>query len=292
MKMRLKNNEDKARIGIIGGTGSNIELENLEEIKVHTPYGATSDAIKIGTFKGKKVAFIPRHGTGHVIPPHKLNFRANIWALDELGVKIIISPSAVGSLKKNHEKGKFILVNQYIDRTKKRLDTFYEGGPVCHISQEDPYCSYLNDLFYETGSSIDGLNIQKNGTYVCIEGPRFSTRAESIMFRQWGGDIIGMTTYPEVVLAAEREICYCCIASITDLDVWAGECEKCGIVEFGESCPNCNDPVKKLAVDVEEILETMEQNAEHLKQLLELTIPKIDTQRDCECHHALRGALL
>jgi 5'-methylthioadenosine phosphorylase len=290
--MKLKTDDDKAKIGIIGGTGADIEMENEEEIKVYTPYGQTSDAIRVGDFKGKKVAFIPRHGKGHVIPPHKLNFRANVWALSELGVKVIISPSAVGSLRKEHEKGKFVLVNQYIDRTKKRLDTFFEGGQVCHISQEDPYCNYLNNLFYESSSQIDGLNIQNGGTYVCIEGPRFSTRAESLMFRQWGGDIIGMTTYPEVVLAAEKEMCYCCIATVTDLDVWAGECDNCGVVEFGDKCENCGGPVTKLAVDVSEILETMEQNAENLQNLLELTIPKIDTERDCECHHALEGAIL
>jgi len=292
MKMRLKSNEDQAKIGIIGGTGSDIELKNAEDMKIYTPYGRPSDIIKLGTFRGKKIAFLSRHATGHVIPPHKLNFRANIWALSELGVKIIISPSAVGSLKKEHNKGKFLLVNQYIDRTKKRLDTFYEGGQVCHISQEDPYCPYLNNLFYETGSTIEGLDIQNGATYVCIEGPRFSTRAESKMFRQWGGDIIGMTTYPEVVLASEKEICYCCIASVTDLDVWAGECKNCGIVEYGETCPNCGGPVQKLAVDVTEILETMELNAKHLKKLLEITIPKIDTERDCGCHHSLEGALL
>jgi len=290
--MRLKSDEDKASIGIIGGTGSDIELENAEDIKVYTPYGRPSDLIRIGNFKGKKVAFLSRHGNGHTIPPHKLNFRANIWAFKELGVKIIISPSAVGSLRKEHEKGKFILVDQYIDRTKKRLDTYYEGGEVCHIGQPDPYCSYLNNLFYDTANNIEGLNIQKGGTYVCIEGPRFSTRAESIMFRQWGGDIIGMTTYPEVVLAAEKELCYCCIATVTDLDVWAGECENCGIVEFGPACENCAGPVKRLAVDVEEILETMEHNAEYLKKMLELTIPKIDIERDCACHHSLRGAIL
>jgi 5'-methylthioadenosine phosphorylase len=165
------------------------------------------------------------------------------------------------------------MVDQYIDRTKKRLDTFYEGGQVCHISQADPYCSYLNNLFYETGKSIDGLEIQNGGTYVCIEGPRFSTRAESKMFRQWGGDVIGMTTYPEVVLAAEKEICYCCIAMVTDLDVWAGD-------------------VEKLAVSIEEILGTMEKNANNLKKMLELTIPKIDTERDCACKHTLAGAIL
>ncbi len=289
--MRLRSNEDKASIGIIGGTGSDLELENVKEVKLYTPFGNPSDAIKIGLFKEKKIAFLPRHGSGHTIPPHMLNFRANIWALNELGVKYIISPSAVGSLKKEHDKGKFILVNQYIDRTKKRLDTFYEGGQVCHIGQADPYCSYLNDLMYEAGKSME-LNIQNGGTYLCIEGPRFSTRAESIIFRQWGGDIIGMTTYPEVVLAAEKEICYCCIATITDLDVWAGECEKCGIVESGKNCTMCGGKIKKLTVDIQEILETMAKNTENLKKLLELTIPRINLDRDCSCHHSLTGAII
>jgi 5'-methylthioadenosine phosphorylase len=284
--------KEKADIGIIGGTGANIDLESAEEVKAYTPYGKTSDLIKVGIFKGKKVAFIPRHGIGHTIPPHKLNFRANIWALKELGVKCIISPSAVGSLRKELDKGQFVLVDQYIDRTKKRLDTFYTGGQVCHISQAEPFCSYLNDLFYENGKEINGLNLQKGGTYVCIEGPRFSTIAESRMFRLWGGDIIGMTVYPEVVLAAEKEICYCTIATVTDLDVWAGICENCGIVEVQNTCDNCGSHVKKLAVDVGEILETMEQNAENLKKLLEKTIPKIDTTRDCPCYHSLEGAIL
>jgi len=284
--------EGKAEIGIIGGTGSDIELENVEDLKIYTPYGHTSDFVKVGEFGGKKVAFISRHGIGHTIPPHKVNSRANIWALKELGVKGIISPSAVGSLKKEHDKRKFIMVDQYIDRTKKRFDTFYEGGQVCHINQADPYCSYLNNLFYETGKNIEGLEIQNGGTYVCIEGPRFSTRAESKMFRQWGGDIIGMTTYPEVVLTAEKEIFYCCIAMVTDLDVWAGECPNCGVVEIQEYCRNCGSPVKKLAVSIEEILETMGKNSGNLKKMLELTIPKIDFEKDCTCKHSLKGSLI
>jgi 5'-methylthioadenosine phosphorylase len=283
--------EGSADIGIIGGTGSDVELENAEDIKAYTPYGRTSDFIKVGTFKGKKVAFLSRHGTGHTIPPHMLNFRANIWAMKEMGVKYIISPSAVGSFKKKHDKRKFILVDQYIDRTKKRLDTFYEGGQVCHIGQADPFCGYLNSLFYENGKDI-GIDIQKGGTYICIEGPRFSTRAESKMFRQWGGDIIGMTIYPEVVLAAEKEICYCTIAMVTDLDVWAGSCPNCGIVEIQEKCEKCGAPIEKLAVSIEEILETMEKNANNLKKLLEMTIPKIDTERDCACFHTLTGAVI
>ena len=284
--------EGKAEIGIIGGTGSDIELENVEDLKIYTPYGHTSDFVKVGEFGGKKVAFISRHGIGHTIPPHKVNSRANIWALKELGVKGIISPSAVGSLKKDHDKRKFIMVDQYIDRTKKRFDTFYEGGQVCHINQADPYCSYLNNLFYETGKNIEGLEIQNGGTYVCIERPRFSTRAESKMFRQWGGDIIGMTTYPEVVLTAEKEIFYCCIAMVTDLDVWAGECPNCGVVEIQEYCRNCGSPVKKLAVSIEEILETMGKNSGNLKKMLELTIPKIDFEKDCTCKHSLKGSII
>lgn len=280
-----------ADIGIIGGTGSDVELENAENVKIYTPYGRTSDFIQVGIFKGKRVAFLPRHGTGHTIPPHKLNFRANIWAMKELGVKYLISPSAVGSLKLEHDKRKFMLVDQYIDRTKKRMDTFYEGGQVCHISQADPFCGYLNTLFYENGKEM-GIDIQKGGVYICIEGPRFSTRAESKMFRQWGGDVIGMTIYPEVVLAVEKEICYCTIAMVTDLDVWAGNCPNCGIVEYGEKCEKCGGPVEKLAVSIEEILETMAKNEGNLKRLLETVIPRIDTERDCRCFHSLDGAII
>ena len=281
-----------AEIGIIGGTGSDLELVDAENLKVYTPYGATSDFIKVGEFNGKKIAFLSRHGVGHSIPPHNLNFRANIWAMKELGVKYIISPSAVGSLKKEHGKTKFILVDQYIDRTKKRSETFYEKGQVCHINQADPYCEYLRNLLYENGTKVDNLEIQNGGTYVCIEGPRFSTRAESKMFRLWGGDIIGMTTFPEVVLAAEKEICYCCIAMVTDLDVWAAECSNCGIVEYDRTCPQCGVSLQKLVVTIEEVLKTMETNARNLKKLLEKSIPQINTERDCSCHHSLTGAIL
>lgn len=287
----MKNKERTVDLAIIGGTGSDISLENEEEIKVYTPFGSTSAAITIGEFKEKKIAYIPRHGKDHSIPPHKINFRANIWALKKIGVKFIISPSAVGSLKKTHSKGKLILVDQYIDRTKKRTETFYEGGQICHIEQPDPYCEYLNRLLFETGQELN-LNIQKGGVYICIEGPRFSTRAESKMFRQWGGDIVGMTTYPEVVLSAEKEICYCCVAMVTDLDVWAGECSECGIVEFAQNCENCGGTINKLSVNVPEVLETMVKNTENLKKLLEETIQKIDIKRDCSCHHSLTDALL
>ena len=287
----MKYKKRKVDLAIIGGTGSDFTLDNVEETKVYTPYGSTSAAITIGDFMGEKVAYIPRHGVDHSIPPHKINFRANIWALKKLGAKFIISPSAVGSLKKAHSKGKFILVDQYIDRTKKRAETFYEGGQLCHIGQADPYCEYLNSLFFETGKELN-LNIQNGGVYICIEGPRFSTRAESKMFRLWGGDVVGMTNYPEAVLAAEKEICYCCIAMVTDLDVWAGKCSECGTVEFAQKCENCGGTVNKLFVNVPEVLETMVKNSENLKKLLELTIQKIALERDCSCHHSLTDALI
>ena len=287
----MKGNEPLVDLAIIGGTGSDLSLENVEEIKVYTPFGNTSAPITIGAFKDKRIAYINRHGVAHSIPPHKINYRANIWAIKKLGAKFIISPSAVGSLKKLHKKGKFILIDQYIDRTKKRAETFYEGGQLCHIGQADPYCEYLNRAFFETGNELK-LDIQNGGVYICIEGPRFSTRAESKMFRQWGGDVVGMTNYPEVVLSAEKEICYCCIAMITDLDVWAGECSECGIVEFTDKCENCGGIVNKLTVNVPEVLETMVKNSKNLNKILELTVQKIDTERDCQCHHSLKDALL
>ncbi|MHA1727466.1 MAG: S-methyl-5'-thioadenosine phosphorylase [Promethearchaeota archaeon] len=283
--------EKNVEIGIIGGTGSDLSLEDEKKIKIYTPYGPPSDFISIGYFKGKKIAFISRHGTGHVIPPHNLNFRANIWALKSLGVTRVFSPSAVGSLKKEYDKGDFLIIDQYIDRTKNRPSTFYKGGKICHISQADPFCSEMNKIFYEEGKNL-GISVTLGGTYVCIEGPRFSTRAESKMFRLWGGDVIGMTCYPEITLAAEQSMCYSTIAMITDLDVWAGQCPKCGVVEFGKECPKCGGPVNALAVSIEEILETMENNSTNLKRLLEAAVPKIPAERGCNCKNSLEGAIM
>ena len=214
------------------------------------------------------MAFIPRHGLRHQIPPHKIPFRANIWALKELGVKRIISPSAVGSLREVYKPSEFVLVDQFIDRTKCRDDTFFEDDQVCHVSTADPFCPELREALLSTAKKIE-IPIHANGTYICIQGPRFSTRAESRLFRSWGVDVIGMTLYPEVVLAKEAEICYASIAMITDYDVWA---EK--------------------PVSTSEILTTMSKNVENLKKLLSKTIPKVPKTRKCACKEALKDALV
>lgn len=278
-------------IGIIGGTGADVKLDNAQAYKVYTPYGAPSDKIIIGDFKGKRVAFLSRHGPGHSIPPHALNYRANIYAMKAIGVKRIFSPCAVGGLTPKTDKGVFVVVDQYIDRTHGRCDTFYDGGEVCHIGQADPFCPEMNDLFYKTGKEL-GLNIVKGGTYVCINGPRFSTRSESRMFANWGGDVIGMTVYPEVILSAELNMCYSCIATVTDLDCWACECPKCGMVMYGEKCPKCGGSIKPMVVTVKEILETMHKNEESLRKLIENTLPQIPDTQHCHCPHAKDGAVM
>jgi 5'-methylthioadenosine phosphorylase len=232
-----------------------------------TPNGSPSTTITIGEYEGKKVAFLPRHGDGHVIPPHKIPFRANIWALMKLGVKRIIASSAVGSLREDYEPGHFVITDQFIDRTRKRVDTFYEGGQICHISAADPICPQLHGFFGDHTEKL-GLKVHKKGTYVCIEGPRFSTRAESKLFRQWGCDIIGMTMYPEVILAREAQICYVSVAMVTDYDVWADK-----------------------PVTAAEVIETMEDNSSNFKKLIMSSIHKVPEERACSCGNALVGAL-
>lgn len=257
-------------IGIIGGSGiyDPAILEDVKETKVYTPFGRTSSLISIGHYGNRKIAFIPRHGPRHQIPPHRIPFRANIWALKELGVKRIISPSAVGSLREDYKPSEFVLVDQFIDRTKWRDDTFYEGGQVCHVSAADPFCPELREVLLKTARKLK-IPVHEKGTYVCIQGPRFSTRAESKLFRSWGADVIGMTLYPEAVLAREAEICYVSIAMITDYDVWA---EK--------------------PVSTSEILVTMSKNVESFKKLITEAIPQIPEERRCLCKEALKDALV
>ncbi len=258
-------------VGIIGGTGvyDTKLFRNITERKVYTPFGDTSDMIQVGEFKGRQVAFIPRHGRNHTIPPHGINYRGNIWALKEIGVTAILAPAAVGSLQEDYAPGDLVFVDQFVDRTRGRRDTFYEGGQVCHISTADPVCPELHGLLWERAKEL-GLPAHETGTYVCIQGPRFSTRAESNIFRSWGAEVIGMTMYPECVLAREAEICYATIAMVTDYDCW----------------------MTGRIVDGEEVVRTMRQNIGKVRQLLADVIPLIPEKRRCSCGRALEGAVM
>jgi|SRR6266487_552952 5'-methylthioadenosine phosphorylase len=261
-----------AEIGIIGGTGIyNAELLTYaESIKIFTPYGNTSDLITLGKYNDRSIAFIPRHGKAHTIPPHKVNSRANIWALHSLGVSRIIAPSAVGSLQNNYKPGDIVLPDQFIDFTKKREYTFYDEGQVYHVSCADPFCNELRSLFLKV-SKNNGYEVHDGSSYICIEGPRFSTRAESKYFKEiLKGDIIGMTLVPECVLSREMEICYVPIATVTDYDVWY------------------ENPVSS-----REILDVLSKNANKIKDLLSKfipTIPKI--RKECKCESALADAMV
>ena len=260
-----------AEIAIIGGTGVYDAglFSSKKEIKVHTPYGEPSDTITIGEFSGRKVAFLPRHGRGHRIPPHKINNRANIWALKQLGVTRILAPSAVGSLREEIRPGDIALPDQFIDFTKSRVYTFYDGGQVCHISAADPFCPQLREHTAAKISSL-GFRAHSNATYLCVEGPRFSTRAESKFFKDSvRADIIGMTLVPECILAREAEICYISIATITDYDVWS-----------------------EIPVTSQEVIETLNHNVDKTRKVIAETIPSISEHRTCKCGTALQGATL
>ncbi|OYT63015.1 MAG: S-methyl-5'-thioadenosine phosphorylase [Thermofilum sp. ex4484_15] len=258
----------KAEVGIIGGSGlySVDFLRELGEEKISTPYGPPSSPIKIADFKGLRIAFLPRHGSGHVIPPHKINYRANIWALKELGVKAIISVSAVGSLREDYKPGDFVCPDQFIDMTKNREYTFFDGPLVCHFSMADPFCEPLRRLIIGSAKRL-GIKIHEGGTYLVIEGPRFSTRAESMLWRKWGADIVGMTLVPEVTLAREVGICYANVSMVTDYDVWA---EKPVTAEevikvMSENVKKCKLLIKELLTHlVKEGLKALEEDYEEL----------------------------
>jgi len=259
---------ETAEIGIFGGTGiyDSGLLKESKEISIDTPYGKTSDSITIGEFNGRKVAFMPRHGKKHTIPPHLINYRANIWAFKELGVKRIIAPSAVGSLQEEFEPGHFALPSQFIDFTKSRKGTFSEDGRVIHISVEEPFCQELQSVILDVTKNQE-IKMHKDCTYVCIEGPRFSTKAESRFYKTTGADIIGMTLVPECQLAREAQICYVSISTVTDYDVWA---EK--------------------PVTAKEVMNTLSKNVEITKKLLTLIIDKIPEKKSCSCEKALEEA--
>ena len=260
----------QAEIGIIGGTGLYDPelLKNVEEVKVDTPYGDPSDSITIGDLAGRRVAFLPRHGKKHTIRPTDVNSRANIFALKKLGVTRILAPSAVGSLKEDYKPGDVVFVDQFIDRTTKREQSFYTGEKVCHISVAEPMCPELRQTLIATAKNI-GIRAHDTGTYVCIEGPRFSTKAESKLFRSWDADIIGMTLVPECVLAREAEVCYASISTVTDYDVWKDH-------------PVCAD----------EVVATMKASVEKVKRIILDAVAHIPKEPRCECKNALNGAFL
>ena len=256
----------------MGGSGL-YEMEGLSDVKsvsMETPWGAPSSSLVTGTLRGVRMVFLPRHGTGHTISPSEINFRANIYAMKAMGVERIISLSAVGSLKEEIEPGHIVIPDQFIDNTKRRLSTFFEGGVVAHVSMAEPVCSVLSDCLRE-GSFGFGGTVHSGGTYVCIEGPQFSTRAESHLCRKWGASVIGMTAMPEARLAREAEICYSVIALCTDYDCWKEDHDD---------------------VTVSDIIEIMNKNVDAAKKTLAAVVDIIPEERDCPCAGALGCSLI
>ncbi|MGB2874908.1 MAG: S-methyl-5'-thioadenosine phosphorylase [Gaiellaceae bacterium] len=260
----------QAEIGIFGGSGFYSLLEDVEEVEVDTPYGSPSAPFVIGEIGGKRIAFLPRHGRKHELPPHRIPYRANVWAMKELGVRRIIGPNASGALKAELELGEFVVCDQFVDRTTGREDTFYDGPETTHVSAADPYCPDLRRLLVATAVALD-IPVRDGGTVVTIQGPRFSTRAESKWFHDAGWDVINMTQYPEGYLCRELELCYACIAMVTDHDVG---------VEGTEP------------VSHEQVIKVFSENNDRLRDLLFATIPKIGPQPEDVCATALQGARL
>lgn len=259
-------------IGIIGGSGLyQIDgLKLLEEIKLTTPFGDPSDAFLKGEFSGQPVVFLSRHGRGHRISPSEINFRANIWGMKKLGVDGIIAVSAVGSLKKEVVPGHMVIVDQFIDRTRGRVSTFFTEGVVAHITFADPFCQSLRKVLIQAGHSV-GATVHEKGTYVCMEGPQFSTRAESNLYRQWGADVIGMTNLQEAKLAREAELCYATIALSTDYDCWHEGHED---------------------VTIGAVLEVLQKNVATAQNMIRWALSHLVEREKCECGKALAHAIL
>jgi 5'-methylthioadenosine phosphorylase len=264
--------ENKTEIGIIGGSGlySMPGFEAQEEVRLATPFGEPSDAYILGELEGRRVAFLARHGRGHRIMPSELNFRANIFGFKMLGVERILSLSAVGSLKEEHAPLDFVIPDQFFDRTRGRLSTFFGGGVVAHISFADPVCPQLARTVHAVAAEV-GINSKAGGTYLCMEGPAFSTRAESNVYRSWGMDVIGMTNLQEAKLAREAEICYVTVAMVTDYDCWHEEHD---------------------AVSVEQIIGNLVKNAENACKLVRNVVARMPPERKCKCGSALKHALI
>ncbi len=262
----------KAEIGIIGGSGLYTipGLTNVREEKITTPFGEPSDAFVLGELEGRNVAFLARHGRGHRILPSELNFRANIYAMKMLGVERILSVSAVGSLKEEHKPTDFVIPDQFIDRTYARVSTFFGGGVVAHVAFGDPVCATVARIF-KTACDAVGVVGKSGGTYVCMEGPQFSTRAESNLYRSWGADVIGMTNLQEAKLAREAEICYATMAMVTDYDCWHDGHDD---------------------VTVEQIVAVLHQNAENASRVVKAAVAAMPPDRTCGCGNALKYAII
>lgn len=259
------------KIGIIGGSGL-YKMDSLSEVSteyVSTPFGEPSGPVVVGKLAGKRVAFLARHGEGHVKNPSEVNYRANIYALKSLGVRFIIGISACGSLREDYAPGDIVIPDQLFDFTKgKREMSFFDGGIVVHIASDQPFCPDLSKILHEA-AAFDQKTVHAGGTFVTIEGPRFSTKGESTLFRQWGLDIIGMTTSPEAYLAREAEISYATMAHVTDYDVWHEE-----------------------PVSTEMVIETFTKNIEHAQKSIERAVERIDEEAEFSAHSALKGALI
>jgi len=262
----------KAEIGVIGGSGlySMPGFEAQEEAVIQSPFGAPSDNYVVGKLAGREVAFLARHGRGHRISPSELNYRANIYGMKSLGVERIISLSAVGSLKEEHRPQDFVIPDQFFDRTRGRVSTFFGEGLVAHISFADPVCPELTGALACACSAV-GVNVSKGGTYLCMEGPAFSTKAESNVYRSWGMDVIGMTNLQEAKLAREAEICYATVAMVTDYDCW----------REGHD-----------AVTVEQIVGNLLKNAENACKVVAEAVKLMPAGRGCQCGSALASAIL
>ena len=263
---------ENVRIGIIGGSGlyDMAEVVDRTEVTVATPFGDPSGPYVIGTLRGKRVAFLARHGAGHRLLPSELNFRANIYGMKTLGVEYILSASAVGSLKEELRPLDIVIPDQFIDRTKGRISTFFGQGLAAHVGFAHPFCSRLSAIAHDSGRTA-GATVHKGGTYVCMEGPQFSTLAESRLYRSWGADIIGMTNLQEAKLAREAEICYSTIALVTDYDCWHPDHD---------------------SVTVEMIIANLTQNAKTAQAIIATAVDALPFERTCECANALKFALI
>ena len=260
-------------IGIFGGSGFYRFLDEVEEVAIDTPYGPPSARIRTGEIEGRQVAFMPRHGDGHTLPPHRINYRANVWALKQVGVTRVIGPSACGALKAELEPGTFVICDQFVDRTTGREDTFYDGPQTTHVSAADPYCADLRGTLAQTAREL-GIPVAEGGTVVVIQGPRFSTRAESRWFAQAGWDVVNMTQYPEAWLARELGLCYANVSLVTDYDV--------GL----EGLPGVP------AVSAEAAFAVFSENLDRLRALLFRAVPKVGPQLDDPCATALSSAIV